>query len=59
MNCYTEDEALALFIDTGMIKNAYRNIRKGDKKYRLNIYLLYDWIRLAKKRCYLENIYTN
>lgn len=45
---YTDDEAVAFIIDTRMTKNAYHKTRLGAKKHGA--------VRLAKERCYPENI---
>lgn len=53
---YTDDEAVAFIIDTRMTKNAYHKTRLGAKKHGADIYPSYDRVRLAKDRCYPENI---
>lgn len=53
---YTDDEAVAFIIDTHMTKNAYHKTRLGAKKHGADKYPSYDRVRLAKYRCYPENI---
>ncbi|KAL4152899.1 hypothetical protein QTP88_000732 [Uroleucon formosanum] len=49
-------QAVAFIIDTHMTKNAYHKTRLGAKKHGADIYHSYDRVRLAKYRCYPENI---
>ncbi|KAL4104318.1 hypothetical protein QTP88_019619 [Uroleucon formosanum] len=53
---YTDDEAVAFIIDTYMTKNVYHKTRLDAKKHGANIYPSYDRVRLAKYKCYPENI---
>lgn len=54
---YSEDAALALFLNANLTKDAYHQIRIGSKKHNAsNLYPSYDRIRSAKKRCYPSEI---
>lgn len=49
---YTAEEALALYIDGGYTKKAYKDLQSGTKKRNANIFPTYDVLLSAKKMCY-------
>lgn len=53
---YTNDEALAFFLDNNLTKQQYINIRLSAKKKNVNIYPTYEQILEAKRKCYPKNI---
>lgn len=53
---YTEDEALALFLNAKLTKSSYKEIQQGGNRKRRKIYPCYDNLVEAKKRCYPANI---
>lgn len=52
----SDDEALALFVDTKMTKNQYNVIKQNNKKHNADIYPNYNKLLEAKKRCYPPGI---
>lgn len=53
---YTDDEALALYIDGDFSKNSYILTRNGAKLRHANIYPSYHRIKQAKEACYPDTI---
>lgn len=56
---YTADEALSLIIDAKLTKNSYLILKKGSKLRNADIYPSYDQIKMAKNKCYPNNIKVN
>ena len=54
--CFTQDEALSLFIESDMTKKAYQTVRSAAKRQRVDIYPAYNELREAKRQCYPGNI---
>ena len=53
---YDKEDALAVFVDTRLTKDAYQKIRLGAIMRGANIYPFYDEIIDAKESCYPVDI---